>query len=333
MRDYEYDNDFEDEEDYRRGPRRIWKAVLTLVIILAILIAIFFIFFVKSPTVDGGGRQDGVYTVLVVGRDKAGYNTDTMMIASLNTKKKTLNVVNIPRDTLVNVSWSVKKANSLLSGTGSIEGMMAGVGDLLGFVPDNYIVVNMEAFEEIVDAIGGVDFDVPVDMDYDDPSQDLSIHLSAGTQKLDGSEALGVFRWRQNNDGTGYSMGDIDRIDTQQTLLKAIANQCLKPSSIFKVGTFTSIFADYVETDLETGNLIWYGMRFLSLNSDEDIIFHTVPGNYSAYLGGVSYVAIYPEEWLALVNEYLNPYVSDVTREDVNILTLDGNGNSYVYGR
>jgi len=336
LQNYEYDEDYDDEEydddDYGRGPRRVRKVVLSLLIILAVLVAVFLIFFVKAPAVAADGREDGVYTVLVVGRDKAGYNTDTMMVASLNTTEKTLDVVNIPRDTLVNVSWSVKKANSLLSGMGSIEGLMEGVGDMLGFVPDNYIVVNMEAFEEIVDTIGGVTFDVPVDMDYDDPAQDLAIHLSAGTQKLTGSEALGVFRWRQNNDGSGYAMGDIDRIDTQQALLKAIADQSLKITNVLKFKTFMDIFSEHVETDLETGNLAWYGLRFLSLDSDEDIAFHVLPGNYSAYLGGVSYVAIYPEEWLLLVNNYLNPYVRDRSQSDVSILTLDANGTAYVYG-
>jgi len=332
--EYEYD-EYEDEEDYGRRPRRIWKAALILFLLLAALVAAVCVLFIKAPPVTKqpglGAREPGIYTVLVAGRDAIGYNTDTIMICALDTISGTLNVVNIPRDTLVNVSWSVKKANSLLAGTGSPEGFVEGVGEVLGFLPDGYIIANMGALEAVVDTVGGVTFEVPVDMDYDDPAQDLYIHLSAGEQRLSGEEAMWVFRWRQNNGGGGYPTGDIGRIATQQALLTTIAQKALTPVNVFKAGQFLSIFSEYVETDLEPGNLAWYALQLLRLK-DDTISFHMLPGNYGAYLNGLSYVAIYPEEWMNMVNLHLNPYQRDITQSDVNILTVDTMGNAYTVG-
>ena len=117
-----------------------------------------------------------MYTFLVVGLDKVGYNTDTMMVGRLDTETHEINVVSIPRDTMVNVSWSVKKVNTLYaadinSGGNGIDGLMDGLKDILGFEIDCYAVVDLDAFVQLVDAIGGVDYDVPVDMNYYDPSR------------------------------------------------------------------------------------------------------------------------------------------------------------------
>jgi len=89
-----------------------------------------------SPAVRtaNGVRFDGVYTVLVLGN--SGGNSDTMMLCSLDTNENKLSLVSIPRDTLVNVSWPIKKANSLFT-MGGIDGTMEGVRDILGFEPDN----------------------------------------------------------------------------------------------------------------------------------------------------------------------------------------------------
>ena len=125
-----------------------------------------------SISIDGGNgtegdsqllnsdRKDGVYTFLIVGTDEASSNTDTILVGSLDTKKEKLNVVSIPRDTLVNVSWSVKKINSVYSSTDGINGLMDELEDIMGFRIDSYGVVNLEAFEKIVDTIGGVYYDV-----------------------------------------------------------------------------------------------------------------------------------------------------------------------------
>jgi LCP family protein required for cell wall assembly len=278
---------------------------------------------IGEEPIESTNRKDGFYTFIIVGKDDGNGNTDTMMLGAFDSKNKKLNIVNIPRDTMVNVSWSVKKVNTLLAFGGGAEGLKAGIRDLIGFTVDSYIIVDLDAFVQIVDAVGGLEFDVPVDMHYDDPTQDLSIHINAGLQYLDGEDALKVFRFR-----SGYASADIGRIDTQQKFLKALAKKLLNIGNITKVKEFSRIFSDNVETDLSLGNIIWYGQEFLGMK-EEDIQFYTLPENYNDSVRGLSYCSINVEEWLKIVNEYLNPYKQEITLDNVNILTRDQNGNLY----
>ncbi len=278
-----------------------------------------------SPEDDGltspkSAADSGIYTFLIVGMDKVGYNTDTIMVGSINTTDHTIDVVSIPRDTLVNIPGSVKKVNTLYSasmnsGGNGIDGMLEGVRDLLGFSVDFHAVVDLTAFVELVDAIGGVTYDVPVDMYYDDPVQDLHISIPKGEQWLSGEEALKVVRFR-----AGYASADIGRIGTQQDFLKSVASQMLTLGNIPNLPKFISIFTEYVDTDLTAANISYFARQFL-MCSGGNITFHTMPGNYADSVRGFSYVSLYLDEWLEMVNDFLNPYSEPVTSANVNILT------------
>ena len=171
----------------------------------------------------------------------------------------------------------------------------------------------------LIDRIGGVDFNVPVNMDYDDPAQDLHIHFEAGMRHLNGEDALRVVRWRKNNDGTGYASADIGRISTQQAFLTAAAKKLLSPENITNVDALADIFHTYVKTDLTVGNLVWLGKETFSIGLD-NITFHTLPGNGSAWYKGESVYALDPAATLTLVNEALNPYDEPLTAEQLDIL-------------
>ena len=150
-----------------------------------------------SPQVTDSYRKEGFYTFAVVGKDQGNGNTDTMIVGAYDAENKKLNILNIPRDTRVNVPWSVKKVNTIMAFSSEpIEGLKSGLKDLLGYTVDNYIVVDLDAFVTLVDTIGGVWFDVPVDMDYEDPKQDLYIHIPKGYKHLNGEEAMKVIRYR-----------------------------------------------------------------------------------------------------------------------------------------
>lgn len=267
----------------------------------------------------------GMYTFVVVGTDKVGANTDTILVGRLDTVNHTLNVVSIPRDTLVNIPESVKKVNALYAygvnenGDGPAR-LKSGLRDLLGFEVGNYAVVNLTAFVDIIDAIGGVDYNVPVNMYYDDPGQDLHISLSAGYQHLNGEQAMGVVRFR-----SGYATADIGRIGTQQDFLKSVAKQLLTLGNIPNLSKVISIVENNVVTDLTSANISYF-VRQLLLCSADDINFYTLPGNYGDSVGGFSYVSIYIDDWLQMVNDYLNPYSEKVTYSNVNILTHSSSG-------
>ena len=272
--------------------------------------------------------NENMYTFLVVGLDQVSNSTDTMMVGRIDTGNHTIDVVSLPRDTLVNVSWSVKKINTLYSadintGGNGIDGLLDGLKDILGFQIDCYAVVDLTAFVELVDAIGGVDYNVPVNMNYYDPTQDLYINIPAGEQHLDGEEALKVVRFR-----SGYASADIGRIGTQQDFLKSVASQMLTLGNIPNLPTFIDIFEEYVVTNMSASNLAFFARQFLLCKS-EDINFHTLPGNYGDSIKGLSYVSINISEWLEMVNTYLNPYDQDVTEANVNILTHSSSTGFY----
>ena len=263
-------------------------------------------------------RKEHFYTVLMAGLYDENGGSDTNLLMALDAENGTINVVSLPRDTLLNVSWSVKKLNNAYH-HGGISQTRTEVSRLLGIPVDYYVTVDLRAFVELVDAIDGVDFDIPVDMDYDDPEQDLHIHFKKGPRHLTGQQALEVVRWRQNNDGTGYATADIGRIGTQQAFLTAVAKQTLQVSNLDKIPEMAEIFSTRVETDLKLANLIWIGEQALSMGSDS-IAFHTLPGDGAGYYKGGSYYVLDPEGVLELIDTYFNPYKRPLTREDMDIL-------------
>ena len=274
-------------------------------------------------------RAPGTYTFLLVGRDHASNSTDTIIVGRMDTKAHTIDFVSIPRDTLINITWAntPKKINAVYpgfinSGKSGIEGLKTHVKNLLGFDVDCYAVVSIKAVEQAVDAIGGVWFDVPTDMHYWDPNQDLTIDIDKGYQLLDGEDAVKVCRFRDT-----YAGGDIERIGVQQEFLKALASQILTLGNIPNLPNLISILMENLDTDLTGANIAWFARQFLACGMD-GISFQTMPWSTGCNINGVSFVSVDLDNWLTLVNERLNPYVEPVTTANVNILTSDYSGSS-----
>ena len=257
-------------------------------------------------------RKPDFYTILVSGMDDGNGLNDTNILVAVDAANNYIYGVSIPRDS--KAVWDSKshKINAVYN-AGGMEKLADVVSDQLGIPVDYTVLVDLQGFEALVDAIGGVDFYIPIDMDYDDPYQDLSIHFTKGMRRLYGADAMKVVRFRHNNDGTGYGSEDIGRMQTQQNFLKAIAKQTLTLSNVDKLDSFVKIFQKYVETDLSLGNLLWLGKEAIEIGTDS-IDFSTLPGNWKS-----PYIYLDQEETLALVNQYLNPYVEDRVPEDLNI--------------
>ena len=257
-------------------------------------------------------RKPDFYTVLVSGVDDGNGNSDTNILVAVDAQNGSIYGVNIPRDAKAVINGKSHKFNAAHN-IGGMEQTAAVLSEQLGIPVDYTVEVSLRAFAALVNAIGGVDFYVPLDMDYDDPVQDLSIHFSAGMQHLSGEDALKVVRFRHNNDGTGYGSEDIGRMKTQQDFLRAVAKQTLRPANLTKVSEFARIFQKYVKTDLELGELAWFGQQAFSAGAD-NIQFSTLPGEWKS-----PYIYLDAEAVLELVNAHLNPYVEDRTAEDLRI--------------
>ncbi|MBE6969908.1 MAG: LytR family transcriptional regulator [Ruminococcaceae bacterium] len=276
----------------------------------------------EATPVPTSGRRSGVYTMLVVGQDVAGMNTDTIMVGMFDTEAGKLNIVSIPRDLLVNVSWSVKKVNSIYGMAGTEEGLVDGISDILGYKVDNYAVVNVYAVEQVIDAIGGVYFDVPMHMSWGDPTIGRSYDIPAGEQWLDGHNSMGVLRFRRNTDGSGYPTGDLGRVETQQKFAMALARQMLKLGNIPNLSKIIDIVLDNLKTDLTASNIAFFAQEFLKLSSD-DINFYTLPYE-PVYIKGGSYVSLRTQDWLTMLNDNLNPYYETITESNLDVLTFNG---------
>ena len=259
-------------------------------------------------------RKSDFYTILVSGVDDGNGGSDTNILVAVDAGGGRIYGVNIPRDTKSRINGKNYKFNAAYN-LGGMDKTAETLASQLGIPVDYTVEVSLKAFSALVDAIGGVDFNIPVNMDYDDPIQNLSIHFSAGTRHLTGAEALKVVRFRHNNDGTGYGSEDIGRMKTQQDFLKAVAKQTLRPANLTKVSQFAKIFQQYVKTDLELGELAWLGQEAFSMGAD-NVNFSTLPGEWHS-----PYIYLNADEVLSIVNEYLNPYVEDRVLEDLNILS------------
>ncbi len=280
-------------------------------------------------------RKDATWTFLLCAEDQVSGNTDTIMVCTYDTVNQKVGLVSIPRDTLIDrPGWKYHRINAVYpSGNvvyppdGGIKELMTAAGEILGIPIDHYVVVDTRIFVELVDAVGGVDFNVPVHMSYDDPLQDLHIHFEKGMQHLTGKQALQVVRCRKNSDGPdgsiydAYPDADIGRTRTQQEMVKTIAKKVLsKPQ---KVGEYAEIFSRCVKTDLSLGNLLWFVEPALKFDF-ADLTTATLPGDGSAtYQGSTSVYELDVEGCLAIINDCLNPYTTPVTEDMVRMIQGD----------
>lgn len=226
--------------------------------------------------------------ILGVSEDIETALTDTMMLASYNPKTQNAFVISIPRDTYIGKNKAkangFDKINALYSS--SPKKTVAAVEKLTGIKIDNYMVVKNSVLVDLVDAIGGVEFDVPINMKYDDDTQDLHIDLKKGVQILDGDQAEQLVRFRHSNpDANGrmttypssYGADDYGRMRTQREFMKATATQLASWKNVGKIKDITTAVFDNLETDMKLTQIISYIPSMLKLNT-ETLRMEQLPG-------------------------------------------------------
>ena len=270
-----------------------------------------------------GSYVDGVYNILLLGTDDDGTRTDTIMIAHMDTTDHSVALLSIPRDTLVYGNYSIPKINGVYGGDGEegVERLEEMLATMLGFQVDGYVLVDLQAFVDIINIMGGVTFDVPQRMYYSDPTQGLYIDLYAGEQTLTGEQAMGLVRYR-----SGYAAADIRRVEVQRDFLKAMAEQLLSLKTITKIQPIVETCLTYVSTDLTLGNMLYFAQELLKcdLGQMESI---TLPGQ-GVNLSSGSYYSPYPSQVLEVVNEYFNPYDTDISLSSLHLRTASSSSGS-----
>lgn len=208
--------------------------------------------------------------------------TDTMIVASVNPADRTVILLSIPRDTKVHIAGrpGEDKINAAYF-YGGARLAKTTVQEFLHIPINYYAAIDWQAFIKVVDILGGVDIKVDHDMDYEDPYENLAIHLRKGQQHLNGQKAGEYVRFRHDE------LGDIGRVQRQQQFLQALTEQMLQAGTLLKLPALMTTIGHYVRTDMDSHTMLQVAEALTNINSSS---LHTimVPGNF-ATIDGISY--------------------------------------------
>lgn len=270
-----------------------------------------------SSIANESSLKDDTYNILLCGVDESHENADTIVLASFDTKAKTLRLLSIPRDTMSNEERPIQKINASYSVDyeGNIEQTIREVEKVTALPIDRYAITTFEGFEEAIDAIGGVEMYVPMDLEYSDPYQDLEINLKEGDQVLDGKHALQFVRFR-----SGYATGDIGRIGAQQLFFAALADTFLDKSIVTKVPSLAKVVSENMETDLTISEVIWFFKQAQGMSKDSIEMF-ILPGTPD-YYDGLSYYIPSESGIIELINSKFMKGSKRIGPKDLDLVDI-----------
>ena len=288
----------------KRRKSKAWKLFRLILILALIVLLIFAGNFIYRFIRNGGGLQGFLAAAVghnentlkdldpinflvigISGVDEDYKLADTIMICSYDPKTQKASILSIPRDTYVGknkVKASASyKINAVYRNGENIQGMVKSIEDLVELEINNYVIIDTDALIQLVDAIGGVEFDVPIDMQYDDPTQNLHINLKAGYQKLNGQQAEWLVRFRHGNKGETYSLeygdNDIGRMRTQREFITATLKQTMKPENLLHITKIAQIGFNNIQTNMDWDKIKDYLPYAVNFNA-ENLKTGVLPG-------------------------------------------------------
>ena len=273
--------------------RRIWPWILMLVVFLTAALggAYFASNSLTEKPVEKKQSEELLTakdkaTIMIMGvdeRDDDVGRSDTLMIASIDPKTNQASLLSVPRDTRVKIKGhGFDKINAAYA-YGKERLSQDTVENLLGVSIDHYIIINTKSFKKIIDAIGGIDIDVPKRMHYEDPWDDdggLIIDFQPGMQHMDGAKAVTYVRYRDEE-------GDLGRIRRQQDFVRACMEKIVSPAIIPKLPAVIKEVMDSIETDLSFRQLLEFAGT-LKESKNNGLKTDMVPGK-PLYIEGISY--------------------------------------------
>lgn len=237
----------------------------------------------KPPTLDNRlnilllGLDDGTYEDSTSAR-----RSDAMLVASIDPEHKSVELLSIPRDSRVSIpgyDGMDKITHAFFYGGADLS--VRTVEKLLNIPIHYYVVIDWQAFIKVIDILGGINIDVEENMNYDDPYEDLHIHLTKGYQHLNGEQAGEYVRFRHDE------LGDIGRVQRQQHFLSALTDQLLQSGTILKLPSLLSTINQYIKTDMSLYTMLKIANTLKSLQLGS---VHTamLPGDF-ATIDNISY--------------------------------------------
>lgn len=328
------------------------KKLKIFFIIVAIILIIFLGIFMYRFSKNGFSMQGFLSTLfgqneetlanldnldfLLIG--ESGNMTDSIMACRYDPKTQKAYMLSIPRDTFIGNSEANATTSDKINCVYNIKkdpmNTVKAVNKVTGLNLKYYVFVDTKALTEIVDAIGGVEFDVPIDMEYDDTSKDNTLHinLKKGTQKIDGNKAEQLLRFRHNNDGSSYPKeygdNDLGRMHTQRDFIKATLNQTIRANNIFKLNELLDIVNKHVKTNLSVSlikDYIPYAVNFDTENLQSDML-----PNESKKINEIWFVKVIDSEAEKLVNDMFFGGTKDTSNSEkyITVELLNGTGDS-----
>jgi len=254
--------------------------------------------------------------IMIFGVDKEKSLSDVNMIVRFDPKTSKVQLVSIPRDTYFNLKKSQfakwKEKNKNVPTTVKLTDVHSYVGseatiELIEIMfevdIDYYVKLDLDGFKKIVNTVGGVEIDVPRNMYYPDPAQDLYINLKKGLQTLDGDKAEQFVRYR------GSLRRDLERMEMQQLLIKELAKKILKERNVIVLTKLAYDLFKYVETDFPLTQIPTYLPAVMKIDVD-NMTMYTLPGE-GERIDGIYYHRLDEEEYKKIMKEF----VKKVTKE------------------
>lgn len=336
------------KEKVKKSKKNKKKVLIVLALISIILIVAGGVLAYRANKLGGGmggliaatlghdeNTKKNLDTLTFLALGKSQNLTDTIIVCSYNPNTQQASMLSIPRDTFVgtnkNKATAMQKINALYQV--SPQKTLDAVNKLTGLNIKYYAMIDTKSLREVVDAVGGIYFDVPRDMKYTDTSQDLYIDLKKGYQLLDGNKAEQLLRFRHGQKlsdtySSEYGEQDLGRMRTQREFLIEAAKQILQLKNVFKIGEFIDIAHENLETNIPVSlikDYIPYAIEFDTNNIKSDML----PGSAGTF-NSVSLYISDTKETKQIVNDLFNfgngSNDQDIDLSSINVEILNGSG-------
>ena len=205
------------------------------------------------------------------------FRSDSMILARIDPTQKIVTLISIERDTYVNIDGYGPNKINAAAAYGGAPLVVSTISEFAGVPISHYVQINFDGFKAAVDALGGIEVDVPIEIDDDEAGG----YIAAGPQTLNGDQALILCRSRHAYEDAGYGGGDYYRMANQRMVLGAIAKKLLAADPVTMANTINSM-ADYITTDMDVASIISVANEMRGLDADSDIYSARNP-TYSTY--------------------------------------------------
>ncbi len=303
-----------------------WLGLILVSLIVIVVVLLGFGFVSEDDAFIPVDTASGKINLLLLGVDNEGLRTDAMMVASYDFDNGHVNLLSVPRDTKVYVTnrsvyRKINEVHAMHGEDGEIlgpEGSAEVVTQVTGIPINYYLEFSFTAIDNFMNILGPVKYDVPdvegngKGMNYDDPVQDLHIHLKPGMQELTGNQVQQFLRYRKSNSGT-QDGSDLSRIARQQDFVKAVIDQKVNVGLLTKIPEIFRQMKKELKTNLSIGDVAKY-VRYLKDLRSENVSTFQLPGE-DKYIGGGWYHVLDEEAAKTLIEQEFGYDASNITTD------------------